>query len=341
MSSIDQITVNVTDATFALPVEELSTPLILVTDKAIDYAEYTSLADVVTALSAAEVYSTGYATTSAYLIAQTLFAQSPRCGKVAIYGLASTVNETVTTALTGLVADEDTNGWYTLILADYLEALAVAIDAWVDTQLKLFATRADVTSLPTGFDSDRSILFATGTENNYPDAAIVGRAGGYEAGSFGWANKEVNTATADGFTSSERAVLAAANINYLIGGVGSGVFVQVGKTAGGKIIESMRGRDWVKSTLINDLFALQANTQKLTFSDESIDAIKATAYGVLTEAVDRNIILVENGVPTFSGDFPTASEVAPGDKTAGIYRFSLTYTEAGEVISLVINLKIE
>jgi len=340
MSSIDQITVNVTDATFALPVEELSTPLILATDKAIAYAEYASLADVVTALSNESIYGTAYATKSAYLIAQTIFAQSPRCGKVAIYGLASTDSSTVTTALTALVADEDTNGWYTLILADYLEALAVAIDAWVGTQLKLFATRADVTALPSGFDSDRSILFATGTANNYPDAAIIGLVGGYEAGSVGWANKPVSGATADGFTSSERAVLLAAKINYLIG-VGDGVFVQVGKTAGGKIIESIRGRDWVKLTLINGLFALQATTQKLTFSDDSIDAIKATAYGVLTEAVGRNIILVENGIPQFSGSFPTVSQIAPGDKTAGIYRFSLTYTEAGEVISIVVNLKIE
>jgi hypothetical protein len=55
----------------------------------------------------------------------------------------------------------------------------------------------------------------------------------------------------------------------------------------GEWVDTVRGLDWQRARMQEELFAIQTANQKVAYTDDGISLVNAAIYGVLNEGVER------------------------------------------------------
>jgi len=239
-------------------------------------------------------------------------------------------SDTITSDINAIESEND--AWYMIIelLQDSAEVLELA--AWIETKNKLLLTTSsdknivdqdvatDVTSiaalLRSAEYSRSGVLFWNadylketdlGT-NKYPDAAWNGVMLPKDPGSATWAHKTfvgIQPLTLNS-TQTKNATDKKANLFVLTGADGRTRF---GTMASGEYIDIMRGIDWLKARLEEDVYLLLTTNDKISYTDAGIASVEAVVKSVLNQAVVENFI--EAG---FAVTVPKIEDVDPIDR---------------------------
>jgi hypothetical protein len=281
MSQINNITVNIALNTLPLSQKGFGLPLIVGIKERLGKPQYVEITDADELLDS----SIGFVDTDPeYKMAQTIFSQSPRLDKVAVCGIS---------AFSALATDLATlrnsgkDAWYYLLITSREKADIAIADAYINSLEKMgFFGSDDQTITSSG---ERTAIWITNENDEYPDAAIVGRCGGVQVGQISWDSKQLNGISNSGVTMSEQSTLLASNFNLIreMGGVNVS---WEGKTMSGQYIDSVISRDYLKARFVEALQSLKINNAKVPFDQRGIAMTDATLRSVFDDAGLNGVI---------------------------------------------------
>lgn len=251
--------------------------------------------------------------------------------------------------LTAIRAENDT--WYCALtpwgMGAYGIALATAIEAITDSnKIALLLTNdTEIVQLTKGGSSagmadslsdserERTAVFYNDDIQDYLNGAVAGLLLPTDPGSENWAYKTVSGPTVDSLTPSQVSAALSYDVNIYTSIAGVSV-TQFGTVSSGEYIDVVRGRDWLKTRLAEDVFALLASLQKVPFTDGGIALVETAIRGVLQEGV--NVGLLSND-PAPEVSVPRASAVSSANKLARLLPdVTFTATLAGAINKVTI-----
>lgn len=253
-------------------------------------------------------------------------------------------NVGVVEALTSISEEDD--DWYGLIWTNRTQIQVEAAAAYIETQLKIFATcsddadilddtvSTDIASVLQSANYTRTFVIYNGDVDNYADAAWMGKGLTYEPGLATWKFKTLVGPTADNLTSSERASAKGKNANtYEMGGGVS--MTSEGTVASGLFIDEIRDVDWMTARITERVFSLLVNVPKVPFTDAGIGLIGNQVQSVLENA-EQNSILASD--PKYTVTVPKALDVPFNDRAnRHLPNVSFTARLAGAIHSVEVN----
>lgn len=270
-----------------------------------------------------EMLEDGWLTTDAeYKKALAIMSQSPTVSKFGV-GRKDALDASWTEALTAIAAEN--NEWYGLVIipdgtedTDYTEA-----SAWTQSHKKIMgiqssnldildaAKSTDISSILKALAYDRTfvIYHAAAKSDESAEAAWIGHEFPYADTDIGtYAFKTLVGVTPDDLSTGQRAAAVAKNCNVYetTGGVN---ITAEGVMASGEYIDIMIGTDWIESQMVSQVFSSLVNERKVPFGDGGIIGIAGIVKGVLSDAVDREILQDDTysvGYPAYA-DVPQAS----------------------------------
>lgn len=254
------------------------------------------------------------------------------------------VDAGVAADLTAIRAENDT--WYCAMspwaVGAYGIALATAIEAITDSnKIVLFGTNdTEIVQLVKGGSSAgmadtlsdslrvRSAIFFGDDFQSYTQAAIAGLLLPTDPGSETWAFKTLSGPTADSITPTQRtnALSYSVNVYSSVAGV---AITQMGTVSSGTFIDIVRGRDWLKTRLAEDVFELLASLIKVPFTDAGIAMVEGAIRGVLQEGVTVGLL---SDSPAPAVLVPRAADVSSANKALRLLPdVTFTATLAGAI----------
>ena len=334
MSELDPIiNINISLATTTAESAGFGVPLILVetSDIAERVKAYTTLAGV------ADDFASS---TNAYKLASAVFSQELKPEKLLI-GRADT-GETLTDELNAVIAADDT--WYCLISEKTDKASILELAAVIETQEKIFIARSSdaaigdaVSTTDIAYELEALSRLRTGViwhkaaATNYVDAALAGRQLPTDVGSTTWAFKQLSGIVASAYSESERTAALAKNANIYEKRAGVS-FLFDGKMADGNYIDTVRGRDWIKAKLQEELFNRLIRPEKVPYTQKGIEAIGGLVRNVLKRAETQGIIRDD-----FTVNVPLLADIPLSDKANRILpnvNFTATFASAIHTIKI-------
>lgn len=270
-------------------------------------AEYASLAEMVSA---------GFADTDEeYKMAQAIFSQSPSPSSVFVAPLTGgDYGDSIQDAF------DASKDWYAVIIQSRLEADILDAAAKVETIDRLLlacSNDAAVTASSSGnvladlkaANYDRTSYLWSDDQANYPEAAWAGVMLPKDPGSATWMFKTLTGITADDLTTTEQNNVLNENGNtyQTIGGVS---ITREGKVASGEYLDVIRGIDWLKARIEEDIYQRLVNVDKVPFTDAGIAIIDNILRERLQDAVDQGVLA------SFTVSVPTAASVSAANKAA-------------------------
>lgn len=250
-----------------------------------------------------------------YKMAQTVFSQSPRLEKVAVAYIPSFSQ--IATKL-GELRNSGKDDWYYLFITSRLKADIALADTYINSLEKIgIFSSSDQTITSSG---ERTFIYITNHNDEYPDAAIVGKCAGETVGQVSWDSKQLNGISNSDVTMSEQSTLLAANFNLIrkMGGVNVS---WEGKTMSGQYIDSVISRDYLKARFIEALQSLKINNKKIPFDQRGIGMTEASLRSVFDEAGLNGVIRT------------VAVEADRAHSDLGKYQYILTLPESVDAIS--------
>lgn len=253
-----------------------------------------------------------------------------------------------------LIENSDSD-WYALISTSRDQATVKNIADWIETRIKLFGTASDdltIINLPLGTDTTsiaavlnqagyvRSfVMYHQDAQNDFPEAAWMGRVLPLEPGSETWKFKTLNGISYSNLTStqSKNALDKKANIYEFVAGAG---ITENGTVAQGEFIDIVRGIDWLTSRIQEYVFGVLVRNNKIPYTDAGIAVIQAEVMRVLSLGVANNF-LSDNPQPLVT--VPKASGVPANDKANRILRnvkFEATLAGAIHVVRITGNITV-
>ncbi|TCZ76177.1 DUF3383 family protein [Paenibacillus albiflavus] len=297
-----------------------------------DYKEYSDL-DMV------EVdYAKG---TDEYKAAEAIFAQGDYApAKIAItcHNSTAAATETLSDRLKS-VYDRD---WYFLIYTkDTVASIIELADEIEKAKGKIFVARSSSKEEAQTIKDkkyDNTAVFYHTTTNNYPDAALVGRAGSAPVGSVTWKFKTLAGIQPLDIDATElRAIHDTGAITYVIKS-GDNVTSE-GKTVSGEYIDVIHSNDFVKFTIEYEVQKLLNNSGKIPYTTQGISLIEGIVKSVLQRANNQGIIANDaDGIGLYGTDFKPREAVDPEDRAKRVYREgNFWYELAGAIHGARIN----
>lgn len=279
MAFIQDISVSIIRGTKALAQQGFGMPLIVGnTTTAGVPGVYREFGDMT---SVAQVYSD---TDNEYQMASMMFAQEPSPKEIAIF---SRNTETITNALT--TVNESNPGFYAVFIADRDSASLAEAGDWANANKKFFfGGTSDETAL-TGRNVDREAYIVHNEADKYPECAWAGMNLPKDPGSITWKWKSLNGQNAANYTLTELNTIRDAN-GQTITEVGGVAVVNEGKCTSGEFIDVIRGQDWVKARIEENLYQLFISNDKIAMDNVGIAQVESTIRSVLKMAGNRGII---------------------------------------------------
>lgn len=218
------------------------------------------------------------------------------------------------------------NNWYAILNSYNSKAMADAIAAWAEANAKLFVADSNdsviATTVLSGVDDMGEALRALGYDYSFvawhPSsdaffaAALLGARLPTVPGSETWKFAQLVGVTAYTLTDTERSNALAKNV-MLYQEVAGVSITQEGKVASGEWIDVVRGLDWLKARIAENVFRSKVNSLKVPFTDSGIATVEADVRATLDEAV-KNGLLVDD----FEVTVPKAADVSAADKSARV-----------------------
>ena len=257
-----------------------ATALVPVVVPATDYVEFTDPAELLTA---------GYtATDPEYLLATSLFSQTPKVALAAVYQVSSW---TAAPAEIAELRNAGYDSWYRVIPTTRVPSEFEPLATYINTLKKVFHAASDDQAglISTPETQERCVYIASNHADEYPDGAWIGRCSPVNIGSINWDSKILSGQRNSDVTMSEQSTLLAANIN-LLREMGGKIITWEGKTRSGQYIDIINGRDYLEARLTEAWHFLKINTDKLDMTAQGIGLVDSTLREVFRDCGRRGII---------------------------------------------------
>ena len=180
-----------------------------------------------------------------------------------------------------------------------------------DTDVTTTATD-DVISELQALNYDRTGICYTISSDNELTEAWVGIMAPKDPGSATWMFKNASGVIADEYTSTirQRILDKGGNIYENVGGLD---IFEEGKVVSGEFIDIIRGIDWLKANIQENVYSTLVNVDKIPYTNAGIDSVKSAVLEVLTIAVGMGILSADP-VPTVTA--PDVSTISSANKLA-------------------------
>lgn len=243
------------------------------------------------------------------------------------------------------------NDWYGLITLFNSEALVLAAAAWVETNQKLYPAAsldsAIVTVAESGSATDvahdvkaaayaRTWVFHHPSNDEFADAAEMGRFFPINPGGETWRMKTLNGVTVETYSETETTNARAKYAHYYYDIGGRSVVGGDAKTGSGEYIDTVRFIDWYSANLQADLVDLAIASDKIPYTDDGLSLVEAkvrkrNAAGIAAGGIRRNPAPTITLVPV--------SETTEADRAAREYGGCSTAWEvAGAIHHFTVNV---
>lgn len=264
------------------------------------YKEYSKLSDIETDFAK---------TTDAYKAAALIFSQEieGRPDKIAICEGGSTVMTTL--------APYMDKSWRQLILAgeDYDATVAEAIEATDKLYFTHFASKDALTTAAINYSRTVAIVYSDTTLKN-PEAALVGRTAGYEAGSFTYHSKTLVGVKAESLTATEVKAIVEAGGNVYVNKNGN-VASHGGIVTSGEYIDVIDSKDYIVQNMRYDVQEVTLRNKKIPYTNVGIAKYETVVRNVLAKAFNNGMIADdENGQGLYSTSFKARNETTASDR---------------------------
>lgn len=304
-------------------------PLIVGNTESVEYAEVTSLAEVVTA---------GFDSTSdVYKMAAAVLAQNPRIAKLGVVSFAVGVGSTLEDALSELA--QTNSAWDFLLCPDHTVATVKELSVWANGAGKIYVTAPEVVDVEgmitlagnADMKQDRTVLFYSNEPAKFPDAAWVGACAPAHPGSITWKFKTLSGVSPVPLTTTDVTALHTANVNTYIMKMGIPQTSE-GKTATGGYIDEIRAIDWVTTKISERVQSLLSRSAKIPYDNRGIAMVVAELQSVMQEGVSTEVIATDSsGNGIWSVTAPNRADIAAATVASRILpdvRFNLTLAGA-------------
>jgi len=215
----------------------------------------------------------------------------------------------------------ENDDWYGLVTTNQGKAVITAAAAWAEAQTKIyFATTPDQDVLVTGSSDIASVLSAASygrtalmwhpRNDQFAGAAWAGVGLPQDPGSITWKYKTLAGVTYSELNSTQIGYLRAKVCNFYNRLAGISI-TQDGKVSDDEWIDVVRGIDWTKVRVQENVFGALANAKKIPFTDKGAGVIQATVKAVLLEGVGNDLYAAD---PEPTVTVPKVADVSAADK---------------------------
>lgn len=249
--------------------------------------------------------------------------------------------------LSAMVAAD--TSWYVLHLVERTKQRVLDAAAWAETQNRMFITASNEAGIleqvtTTDIGSLLKPYFRTAwlyhgkADTEFADVAWAGRVLPLEAGSETWALKQLSAVTPDPLTPTQSITVFGKGGNTYERFAETIAVTRPGKVAAGEWIDTIRFRDWLRSTIQTSMVSLVINRKgKIPYTDGGLQMLAANLAqslregqrtgGIAPDEVDSN----NNSVPGFTITVPRASDVPANIKASRVAYLSFTGRLAGAI----------
>ena len=229
-------------------------------------------------------------------------------------------------------ASDVDDDWYFLMTTTHTKLQSTLIADYIETVIKIFAyqtNEADSKNLAANVDTtsimhlirsknyDRTFGVWVSDLSEYKHAAWIGLMAPKEPGSATWKFKEPKAVSADKFTANEKKNIQDKKGNVLNTVAGINMFEE-GVVSSGEFIDIMIGTDWIQARIQEQVFALFVAEDKVPYDDGGIQAVGLQVEDVLTQAVNRLILVGGEQKPVVT--LPKRTETTAADRAARFLR---------------------
>lgn len=212
--------------------------------------------------------------------------------------------------------------WRQLIIAgeDYDSAVAEAIEATEKLYFTHFATTQALKTASVKYSRTVAIVY-TGEDVANPEAALVGRTAGYEAGSFTYHSKTLLGVTPEKFTQAQVKEILEAGGNVYVTKNGK-VASHGGIVTSGEYIDIIDSKDYIVQNIRYDVQEVTLKNKKIPYTNVGIAKYETAVRNVLARAFNNGMIADdENGQGLYSTSFKSRTETTASDRLARNYPY--------------------
>ena len=246
----------------------------------------------------------------------------------------------------------ESSAWYGLITLFNSELLIKAAAGFVESNTKLYpvasqdseiATVADGIALDVFHDLKalsyaRTAPFYHPANDEFADAAEIGRFFPIDPGGDNWRLKTLSGVTVQQYTATQTTNINAKNANYYYILGGANVIGGDGKVSANEYIDVIRFRDWWVARTSERLANLLIQNEKIPYTDPGVALIEAEVRAQNQEGIDAGGIS-DSPAPTVT--VPKVASVSLADKQARRLRnVNTAWVLAGAINDLTVNAQI-
>lgn len=232
-------------------------------------------------------------------MATDIFAQNPKPTQIMIGQVEAADSADYVVALNAITAVN--NDWYGLCVETRAEADILAIAAWVEARLKIFAALTSDAAVKAGTAGnvmedlqaaayDRTLPLYSEDTDNHLGAALLGKQLPKVVGGTNWAYQTLAGITVDNLTATEEQTIQGYNGNIYVSKKDIN-HTQFGTMASGEFVDVMRGSDFIQVRIQETIFQGLINSEKIPYTDSGIAKVDGYVREVLKRAQDINGIL--------------------------------------------------
>ena len=305
-------------------------PLIIAkTTQAAEYAECTSLEEVVTAGFAAANGETP--ASGVYQAAAKMWAQKHAPKKIAVCGLTAITAENL--------AKLTEKGWRQLVVAGATKADAAVLKTYIaaTNNKMMFAGIAAVTGEETAIVAtdyagcDRIVCVVHGTQAELAAAAVAGEVAGNETGSITYKNLIINGITPENLTTTQLTAIHTAKCITILQKAGD-VVTSEGFVTSGEYADIIDCKDYIISKIEYDTQKVLNSMGKVPYDNRGIAILENVCVNAIKTAYNKGMIAVgDDGVPMYSVSYTVRADCDAADIAARNYvggRFAFTLAGA-------------
>lgn len=281
--------------------------------------EVSSIDALVTTYTNIDAVLEDYATTDvAYKMAAAAFSQEIRPDKIKIGQKLDT--DTWVDGITDISeADDD---WYGLAVETVAAADILLIAAYIEAKTKIYIARsADADVLTTATDDIASdlqaaeynrtaLIYDANAATAYADAAWLGNCLVRDPGSQTWKFKTLTGITYNALSATEKQNAIGKGANVYIRLAGTNI-TNEGTVASGEFIDIIRGIDWLKARIQENVYSKLINAPKIPFTNAGIAIIETVVREQLDVGIERDLIAID---PAYTVTVPDVLDTQEADR---------------------------
>lgn len=221
-------------------------------------------------------------------------------------------------------AEAEDEDWYAVTIESRNASHIYSVAQWVEARNKIFiAATADAGVLDPDATTDigsqlaaasfarTGLIYADSAASSWPDTAWAGPILPNDPGSVTWAFKRVGTVAGRRFTADEIQALEEKRVSRIENIQGLNRVIGGYTADAGAYFDIIRGIDWLKQRLAEDLYIRLVNSPKIPYTSAGIAMVEDVIRARLQNAVANNVIADDENLVI---DMPTIAETSENDR---------------------------